>query len=202
MNKKLLDYDEADEILKPYYDSIVASIYKGYNDFKLMQSIMSDSGNLADFEIRTRASFIHDQIRKHLTQCFENNSNVSVGQFNKLFGIVIEKKMFIRFKKINSNYSTSNINTIQTRNFSMQTGIEGIPEQVTHLSAGYTPNRFWTDIQDIQIMCKIGEQLRWSKNLNSHIEQLEFKFETKNTTEEIIIPKIKLKSSIDKSKLG
>lgn len=176
--KSILPLEEAESILNVHFEVIAKCISDGFEDYQGFINEWNRNKKPINFEKRTIANLVHDFIKDRVKQQYFQIENVETKEFNKIFGLHIDKKFLIRFKKINADYTTSNVKTKQTRNFEKQVEIEGLPKQATFLYAGYIPNPTWTSIKDIFIMCKKGGNVIWIKNLTSFTEQTQITFES------------------------
>jgi hypothetical protein len=192
--RNILTKKEAENFLTPYLDKIVGAISDAFNDYlKIVES-----GN---YELRktTIAGLIHDMTRKKIKCLFIDDENIEAKEYNKIFGIKICDKLLIRFKKINDDFSTSNIQTLQTIQYANQLEIEGFPENPTLLYAGYMPDATWTSIKNIYLMCKHGDNLLWQIDLTGSMEQTELNFNNKTEDiEEYIVSRVKVKTKEEK----
>lgn len=193
--KSILPVEEAESILNVHFDVIAKCINDGFEDCQGFISEWNRNKKPINFEKRTIANLVHDFIKERVKDQYSQIENVETKEFNKIFGLHIDKKFLIRFKKINADFTTSNIKTKQTRNFEKQAEIEGLPKQATFLYAGYIPNPTWTSIKDIFIMCKSGGNVIWVKNLTSFAEQTQFRFESVETSTTKQPSRIKVKVS-------
>lgn len=175
--RKILSMSDADEILDKYYPMISSSISEGFNDYLLVTKCLSQEGRQIDFRPRTIASLVHDFIKSHVKEKFLGIEGIEARDFNEVFGLSINRKLFIRFKKLNPDFSTSNIPTRQTLALNYQQTLEGFPDEPTFIIAGYMPNATWTSITNIYLLCNEGERVLWMKDLNNiQIEQKSFEF--------------------------
>ena len=173
---KTLSLDEAEKVLAPFFYLIATSIEGGFNDFLNLQTMQNENGRYVEYETHTKASIVHDCTKSHIIQHFDGLPKVKVGVFNRIFGLCITDVAFIRFKKFNSDLSTSNILTEQTRLYNQQAQIDGLPDAPTYLYAGYKPNVTWTGLEEIFIINRINEVIIWQISL------------TKYSTEQVVIP--------------
>jgi len=64
------------------------------------------------------------------------------------------------------------------------------------LYAGYTPDATWTCLQNIYILCRLGENLRWEIGLNGYVEQNIINFKPIGSEQEVTIQKrVKIKDN-------
>lgn len=191
--KTIIHAKEAETVLNEHFEIIANCINDAFEDCQGFVSEWNSNNKPVNFEKRTLANIVHDFIRERIKDAYSANQKAETKVFNKIFGLHIEKKFLVRFKKINKDYTTSNIKTTQTKNYEKQAEIEGLPKQATFLYAGYIPNATWTSIKDIFIMCKMGGNIIWIKNLTSFAEQTQFEFER-----EVELPKtnrVKIKTT-------
>jgi len=196
--RQILKREEVDNVIQKYYPRIIKAIRKGFDDYLDMIRYRSLKGEMIDYTPRTIASIIHDNLRMNITQQFNNEPNVITRDFNGIFGLLIEGKLLIRFKKFNEDFSTSNVPTHQTLSFDNQESIEGFPEVPTFLYSGYIHDGTWSSIKNIYLICREGNVTRWVKDLAEiNVEQSTLEFDIDH--QEIETPKIRAKSSITKT---
>ena len=187
---------EIEKIIEPHYEKIVTAMSMAFEDY---MNFTQSYSRLPEFDLnkRTITSLIHDFTRARIQISFSGVDDVKVGTYNKIFGLVIDDQVFIRFKKIKPDYSTSNIPTKQTRDYEQQQ-IEflELPSKPVYLYAGYMLNETWTSIKDLYIMCKQGKVIHWIKDLSGTVEQSQLPFiEIPNVPEIEKIVRVKPKES-------
>jgi hypothetical protein len=176
--RTILPYEKAIKVLEPYSEKITESIYQGFDDFQKVSNQMMDiTGGYLKTERRTKACLIHDLIRNRVTKNFEAIENVETRDFNGIFGLKLGDELFIRFKKMNPDYSSSSVQTKQTKKYLNQMSIEGFPEEHTFLYAGYIPDDAWTSVKGIYLACWDGKVINWVENMETHIGAIQTKLE-------------------------
>lgn len=194
--KHLLSKQQAEIILEPYLLKIQEAIESGFNDHLATINFHHSNGVYVAFNKKEKANIIHGLIRARIKKMFEGDTEVRTGNFNGVFGIQIKDNIFIRFKKINKDFGTSNILTKQTSDYKNQIEIPGIPEATTLLYAGYLPDLTWTSLKNIYIFCKLGDNLMWQIGLNGSIEQNIINFKPIGSEQEETIQKrVKVKDN-------
>ena len=93
MNKrKILSFEEANNVLVPYYDLIAQSMLDAERDYqKLFNYVIDTFGNLK-LDKRTKACFIHDCIIHRIENNFSmdkfpNEVDVSAAKYNGIFAL-------------------------------------------------------------------------------------------------------------------
>jgi len=194
--KHLLSKQQAEIILEPYLLKIQEAIESGFNDHLATINFHHSNGVNVAFNKKEKANIIHGLIRARIKRMFKGNIEVRCENFNGVFGIQIKDNIFIRFKKINKDFGTSNILTKQTSDYKNQIEIPGIPEAATLLYAGYLPDATWTSLKNIYVFCKLGDNLKWQIGLNGSIEQNIINFTPIESEGEVTIQKrVKLKDN-------
>lgn len=171
IKRPMLAYEAAKQLLTPHYSKIALSIRDGFENCQKGKNKMYEASGFITFEKRSEASLIHDFIKKEVKQNFQGEPNVEVGEWNGVFALKINEDLLIRFKKLNNDYSASNYLTKQTKCYNHQFRIEGFPDQPMFLTAGYVPNKTWTDIS-IYITCRIDTKLLWVESLSNKAESI------------------------------
>lgn len=196
--RELLKKEEVDTLIEKYYPKIVSAIRKGFDDYLDVIRYRSGKGEMVDYSARTIASIIHDNIRMSISRLFADEPNVMTKDLNGIFGLILEGKLLIRFKKFNEDFSTSNIPTRQTISFDNQESIEGFPEIPTFLYSGYIHDGTWSSIKNIYLICREGNINRWVKDLGeTSIQQNTLEFEV--TEQKTDTPRVRAKTDIKKT---
>lgn len=196
--REILHKEEADALLGTYYPRIVEAIYNGFEDYLDLMRYRSERGKMTDYHARTIASLIHDNIAMSISRQFIDEPAVIAKEFNGIYGLLLEGKLLIRFKKLNEDYSTSNIQTRQTISYDNQESIEGFPEIPTFLYCGYVPDETWSSIKNIYLICREGNDNRWIKDLGTiDVQQNSLVFEDAEKIGER--PRVRAKSAITKT---
>lgn len=154
--KSILQIEDAQLILADYNTKIAESIKSGFDDCLGFVTEINKNGKIVEFNKTVLAGMVHTFIKARIKENFNDIENIETKEFNRIFGLHINQIIFIRFKKINNDFSTSNIKTKQTQKFERQNEIDGLPKKSTFLYAGYIPDPTWTSIKNIYIMCKSG----------------------------------------------
>lgn len=141
-----MDRTEALSTLGPYLQRIKMCVRDGFDFYWI---------DYKDFLYRhspiSRACLIRDSILHRVRLEFSDDGGVRlINKKNGLVVLEVERKYLLRFKKLNSNKCSSNIQTAQSNAYLRQMTIYGLPE-CTHLNAGYTVNKDWTDISGIYV---------------------------------------------------
>ena len=200
---KLLSYAAEDSQIKEarvFLDSVhkdlVSSIQNGFGDWlQIRQHANTFEGGPVNYKSRTKAGIIHDHIEKYIRTTFDGRDGVVVDDFKGVFGINLQDELFIRFKKMDKEYSVRNFYTNQHSKYMKQSQIEGFPEKPTFLFAGYIPDRTWSNIKGIYVACWIGNVLEWVDEFGKYSSEqtvIDFDAENKDVFKEIE-KRIKLK---------
>jgi hypothetical protein len=161
----MLSQEEANRIAGAHFGQIATVIDGAFDDYTRALNGISSIGIRTDFKSRTAANFVHDLIASHARLAFFDDSEVKVGEFNGIFGLVIKGKIFVRFKKLNSDMKTANVPTEQAEQFNkQQLELPGLG-RLTLLTAGYVLDRTGTAIRNIYLTCRRGNEIIWHRDL-------------------------------------
>jgi hypothetical protein len=112
MARKILRLMEAKPILESIHDDLVQVIRYGFNDWlKIREFAATFDGGPLNYKPRTKAGIIHDHIEKFIRAEFSDREFIRVDDFNGIFGMVVQNKLFVRFKKMDSTYSVRSLYT-------------------------------------------------------------------------------------------
>ena len=201
MERKIHTLEQSKELIAPIYEEVISCVRNSFTDFIQFKGLFDQHTGFVEFQKRTKACIIHDLIKSKITNAFSENQTVTIGTYNKVFGIVLNDDLFLRFKKMDKDYKVSSLKTKQHRKFMNQHQIEGFPETPTFLFAGYIPNATWTDLDGIYLACWNGEVLEWYDEAGNYsYEQTNFNFPTDTDTEvfEVKENKLTLKEGLRK----
>lgn len=182
MARKIHRLQDAKVLLEGIHQDIVNSIQNGFGDWlKLREFSNTFGGGPINYKPRTKAGLIHDHIEKYVRSNFEGKEGVIVDDFKGVFGLNVNDELFIRFKKMDKEYSVKNLYTNQHIRYMKQFPIDGFPEKPTFLFAGYIPDRTWSNIKGIYVACWIGNVLEWVDEFGKYsTEQMIINFDNKN----------------------
>lgn len=185
MERKYHTLEQSREIIEPLYQEVVNCVRSSFDDFVKFKELFDDQVGFVQFQKRTKGSVIHDIICARVTSTFSENPDVTIGIFNKVFGMVLNDKIFLRFKKMDRSFRVSSVKTKQHRKFMNQHQIDGFPETPTFVFAGYIPNSTWTELDGVYLACWNGDILEWYDEAGNYsYEQTSFDF-SENTDVDI-----------------
>lgn len=203
MKRKIHSLQNSKDIIEPFHSELVQCIQKGFDDFvKINELISNNSTYYVGFQPRTKACIIHDMIRAKTLDVFSGRDNLDIGEYNKVFGINIRNKLFVRFKKMDRKFGISAYQTPQHKKYLAQKDIIGFPNEPTFLFAGYIPNHSWTSLDGIYLACWNGDVLEWYDEAGNYsYEQFSLDFSSgKNEAYEVIEKRVRLKKGMGKNK--
>jgi hypothetical protein len=194
--RTLLTQEEISALAGHYFIRIETIIRGAFQDYLNCLTSITATGIRTNFMARTSGSLIHDLIKSRVKQEFHVDPNVRADEFNGIFGLLISKKIFIRFKKLNFDMKASNVETEQVVLFKrQQLELEGLGRP-TMLTAGYIPDVTWTAIENIFLTCQQNDTVIWHKNLKTESNQSSIFSESSETKEnqQTTTPLVRLKS--------
>lgn len=160
-----------EKITDEHYEKIARAMQLAFHDYIEMENIAISKCSSLRLKPRTKGSLIHDFLQVRIKQEFQDSTTeILIGEFNGIFGVLIRDIAFIRFKKLSNKFDTSNVQTVQTVNYNYQRLLDGFPLAPVKLYAGYLPNATWTGIDNIYLFCREGSQISWSMDLTHRIE--------------------------------
>jgi hypothetical protein len=182
MARQILRLKEARLILERVRKDLMLSIQNGFGDWlKIREYANTFAGGPVNYKPRTKAGIIHDHIEKYIRFAFAEKEGVIVDDYKGVFGINLQDELFIRFKKMDKEYSVRNYPTSQHSKYMKQSQIEGFPEKPTLLFAGYIPDRSWSNIKGVYVACWIGNVLEWVDEFGKYsTEQTAIEFDADN----------------------
>lgn len=120
---------------------------------------------------RSRATLVHDFIRRIVQERFEGRSEVHLVNSRGLLLVNFFQKYLLRFKKLSRSGKPQNVPTNQTNLFNgQQMELPCMPEMPTCLVAGYQLDPLQKEIQTCRILCPDGHLIRWDISLEENLE--------------------------------
>jgi hypothetical protein len=194
--RKIKRLKETMVFLEDVHTDLVTSIRNGFGDWiKIREHSNTLEGGPVNYKPRTKAGIIHDHIEKYVRSTFNGKEGIVVDDFKGVFGINLQEELFIRFKKMDKEYSVRSYNTQQHSKYMKQGQIDGFPEKPTFLFAGYIPDKSWSNIKGVYIACWIGNVLEWVDEFGKYSSEqtiIEFNPQNEDAFKEIE-KRIKLK---------
>jgi hypothetical protein len=173
MERQILRLKEAEPFLQTIHKELVQSIESAFREWlKIREFSATLDGGPVNYKPRTKAGIIHDHIEKYIRGNFLGREGIIVDDFNGIFGMVLQDRLFIRFKKMDSTYSVRSLYTRQHGKYMKQAQIEHFPEKPTLLFAGYIPDKTWSIIRGIYVACWIGNTLEWVDEYGKYSAEL------------------------------
>ena len=196
--RTLLTQQEAADLLSPYHKSLIVETF----DQALIEVTKTIDCDLQN-------SIIHQQKVKPMlfwsyvvhfaslnSAKFEDFKPVII---NGVFGLLYHDLLFIRFKKVNDMFLSSNIPTKQSKAFNYQYEIDGLANELSILTAAYRINTTWTEFKSINIICRSGENILWNTDLingnKSKITKL-FEVEPNQNVSDNVMQLLKIREGI------
>lgn len=204
MKRKILDKEEAIQILSPFSARISQAVSEAFNHYVALEAMGNEQVVFMDFKNRTKAGIIHDIIEVKIKEIFHDEPQVQIGMWNGIFGLLIGDKLFIRFNKIDKGHLPSHYPTKQAKKFLNQTIIHGLPDEPTLLFVGYHPDKTWSKIKSIEVVCIDAYKPYWAFDLISQagFEQLSLFSENVSNPEELNERRVKIKPEVKKKSTG
>lgn len=191
--------DEAIKIaggLFPKIARVIQAAFQHFVDIKKQKTAVIP--NLL-FEPRTAYGNVHDFIKAGIRNEFGNEPNVRIAEPNGIFVMIVEEKIVLRFKKMNKDFQTSNVQTAQTDDYNNQDLQSLFPGQLTFLHVGYLPDLTCTYVENIYLFCRSGKNIEWHHSLKGSMRQLSIEMEAQVLQVEATEPRVSIKKSLNHS---
>jgi len=171
MSREILSYDAFKAITGNYMDVYANCIAESFEDYKKINSFNLSLDTFADFEIRTRASIIHDRICGRIKDKFQDKPTIKAGKWNHIFGLNFDDKIFLRHKKFKRGGIISCFKTPQHKAFLKQGHIEGIPDKPVFIIGGYMPNDTFTELIGVYFSCWTANGVEWFVKVGEYVSE-------------------------------
>ena len=171
-SSKNLNKEYWDGALNQYYTTLVQFTEYSFERMLKAKEIILDNNAPIEMKAKTCANIVHDVFEGMAREYFGNKEETMAGDFNGVFGILLKGKCFIRFNKLNENFSISNAQSDQRDFFVNQTKLDFFEDDIVYLNLGYRVDQFWTNIEGIHIVCWNGS-FEWEIDIKYQVNDLE-----------------------------
>ncbi|RFS15925.1 hypothetical protein [Emticicia sp. C21] len=172
--RNILSEEEIEATASKYYERISTVVQTSFQDYSEIANIKLSQIACLDFKARSICSLILDFIRARATEEFGSDAEVISGEARGIFYLIIEKKIVVRFKKMKDakDFKMSSLETKQSLKYINQLSMSAFPDELTLFYAGYIPNKTWTNLVNIPLVCRKGQTVIWHKDMKHEMTQL------------------------------
>ncbi len=156
----------AKEILDPYLD-IISQIYRE----ALEDLTKAKSATTQIFNKRSQSTLLHNFAMNLAKKYLSDESGIHILEKYSSIQIIFsaDSPLVARFKKINKENVSSNISTNRSNSINNQLSLW--PSlNVTYIEFGYRMNKTNTDYETLAVVCRIGNEIVWTFDLDDGIE--------------------------------
>jgi len=169
---KNLNRDYWNEAFQPHYPKLIEFTEIAFRKMKSCKNILNLDSVEVDIKPKTCANAIHDIFEAHAKDYFNLIEGFVAGEFEGVFGVLVKEKCFLRFNKLNDDFSISNANTNQRKRFRNQYSIGFFSNEIVYLNFGYRVDAFWEEIKGIHLVCWNGT-FEWEIDVLDEVNNLE-----------------------------
>ena len=162
--------EEAETLLKPLLPELLMSHQEALEYWHTCVQTMPRLG-LDDTKNQARARVISNFIAAEVKAKFSEREGLTLTDDSGFVIMVINKKIAVRFKKLDRKLRPSNILTRQQQNFATQGLLPGFPPEATNLTFGHKLNSTGTDFDGFWLQCPRGDRNVWSIPLDRPEDQ-------------------------------
>lgn len=142
-----LSKEEAKDVLKPFAQLFHDAIIGGFMDYKI-----NDSERSHIHDNCVKSNLVRSYVLNRIKQLVINNPNLKLREQKRMFAVLVEDKIIVRFKKLNNSFVSNNILTKQIKEFRNRCltfqGVKALP-----IDAGWRVDDFYSEIEDVHFVC-------------------------------------------------
>jgi hypothetical protein len=166
--RTVLTEAEGRELLSPYFPTFIDIFNKSLESTE--QFIANDNANGKGIHFpHVKAMVMWHYAVNYSVSLFSDHEEFKPKVLNKVYGVSFNDALFIRFKKLNDQFQTSNIPTKQSIALNNQTEISGFPSKPCILTVGYVMDSTCTSFQSINIICRKKGEILWNFDILNNI---------------------------------
>lgn len=155
----ILGRTAAERILREHYPTILAIFKAAWDAWTEFQSALPETHKAMSSSARAR--FIYDVVVDRAKAAFGGNQDVAVSEARGFLLLRFGDRILLRFKKLDRNKRSRNIQTQQQILFTYQLQLPGFGDQSTKVIAGYQLDEAQTKIQHVLLTCPEGASIAW-----------------------------------------
>jgi len=167
----VLEKTEAKQIIHPIgyhfleiYDLVLADYINHMNQ-------RVERGIIDPPHITFRKTFFWEHATQYSKKLFSSYDHVKTGFFNQVFGVLIDSKIFVRFKSVDNQRKSRNNPTSQSELLDRQGQCDGFPPVPTIVLASYRMNKTWSDFTALELICYNNSgEVQWYIDLVNDLE--------------------------------
>lgn len=152
----LLTKEEVVKLVTPYAEKIYDKIFLGFAEYLKHDA---DVGHIHDRT--TKSNIIRSRIISRIKELVLECPSWRWVVRSRMICIVIEGKIWLRFKKLNNKFLTQNVSTGQVNAFRAQRKTERTKGRYLNVDIGWLLNEFYNEIQDIYIVAPMEKKNMW-----------------------------------------
>lgn len=141
-------------ILGPYHRDLAEIVYGAWSDY-------TNTHLTYPVSARTRANIVWDYMVRRADERFAGDSRITVAYQGQTVWFVLDQRWLLRFKKGDHDGLSNNIQTQQALHwYDPQMAFDGM--QLTTLEVVYTLDRWQASIEQVQIVARSHDSVRWA----------------------------------------
>lgn len=201
---KNLNRDYWNESLLEHYPKLIEFTEYAFHKMKECKNVLIDDIVEIETQSKTCANIVHDVFEGYAKDHFNNINGITAGVLNGVFGIYFKEKCFIRFNKLNNDFSFSNHQSHQRDKFMGQHPMTIFDDEVVYLNLGYKTTPYWNEIIGIHLVCW-NSTFEWEIDIKKQITtfgqySLELVRDLHEITEQVNRVKVKTSEETKKEK--
>jgi hypothetical protein len=155
--RTVLTEQEGKELLEQFFPTFVDIFNKSLASLNAF--VQTDLANgVTQFTPHVKSMLMWHYAANHSSAVFGSHSEIRPVVYNKVYGLVFNEVLFIRFKKLSDQLHTSNIPTKQAQALQSQMEITGFPSKPCILTVGYVMDKTFTGFESINLICEKNSQ--------------------------------------------
>ena len=143
--------------VRPYYPHLFQAIINAWNRYL---QLPEEVRYILSRYKSARANAVWSFILHEAQSLFQDHSSIRAIENPQNTIFVIDERVIIRFKKLDSKGFSQNYPTQTALGFNAQLEIPGVPS-LLRLDVGYVLNDIGTSISRVLVVCRSGNTVRW-----------------------------------------
>lgn len=155
--RNILGAERANSVLAPHIDDLILSVRDGQEHYQKMPLAL-----LAPYCRRTRANMLNDAIVDAAANRLSGRAGVVIDEDFESKFFIFDSVLATRFKKLSRNDCTRNVHTKRQNGIDFhQQELAGF-QRLTFVSFGYVVNKIWTEVTELKVICRYGDETLWT----------------------------------------
>jgi hypothetical protein len=163
---------EALQDLQHELPRLLAIVNAAFSTWLTREQITAEANLPTGSSLAVRATDMHGYMVHFAKEHYNGlDDKPEAKTYNKIFGVVLADRYFVRFKKFDEALDVTNHSSGQNEKYRKQIPCEELGNDKILLYVGYRPDSTFTQLEGIHLVCRLDDMILWSQELNTLVTE-------------------------------